>query len=305
MNQILNYGKSQNVDNIGIKPVIKFFAVVIILFAIIIASQGVYNIININSIRSGIVENPVMTAIQEGSSVNITLEYSLGIDKVIYNWNNYEEAIIKGNGKTKVQEKLILPIGTNKLNLSIVDSKGKMTKFESKEFVFDSNIDSNKPQIELQKGSNVGTIKIHVTDDKELEKINYQWNDEETITPEIQIGLNSFDIDIAAKPGERVLTVIAIDKSGNEQKISKTIKGTKKPEITVIKDDKFLLLNIKDEEKISKIEYNLNGTQTTLDNINQSEYEFKLELISGENFVIVTAFDSDGLTEIYKGKCIY
>lgn len=305
MNQILNFGKNQRKDNTGIKPVIIFFIVIIILFALIMIAEGAYNIFLNKGQNSSAGAIPTISAIQEGSSVVITAEYRTGIDKVIYYWNNGEEAIIQARGNSKIQEKISLPIGTNKLNLSVIDTKGKMTRYSPKEFVFDSDVDSNKPDIEIVKGNNTGTIKMVITDDKGLKAVSYQWSDEDMMTPEIEEGTTSFELELAAKEGEKTLMITATDTSDNEQSITKTIKGSKKPEISVVKDGQYLILTAVDEDKISKIEYEFNGTTKTLENINENTYEIKLELVSGENYVIVTAYDVDGLTAQYKGKCTY
>lgn len=305
MNQILNFGKGQKTGNIEIKPVIIFFIVIIILFALIMIAEGAYNIFLNKGQNSSAGAIPTISAIQEGSSVVITAEYRTGIDKVIYYWNNGEEAIIQARGNSKIQEKISLPIGTNKLNLSVIDTKGKMTRYSPKEFVFDSDVDSNKPDIEIVKGNNTGTIKMVITDDKGLKAVSYQWSDEDMMTPEIEEGTTSFELELAAKEGEKTLMITATDTSDNEQSITKTIKGSKKPEISVVKDGQYLILTAVDEDKISKIEYEFNGTTKTLENINENTYEIKLELVSGENYVIVTAYDVDGLTAQYKGKCTY
>ena len=305
MNQILNFGKNQGTKGTGIKPVITFFTVIIILFALILVAEGAYNMFFNKEQNSGVSAMPTISAIQDGSSVVITAEYRTGIDKVMYYWNNGEEAIIQARGNSKIQEKIPLPIGTNKLNLSVIDTKGKMTRYSPKEFVFNSDIDSNKPDIEIVKGTNTGTIKMVITDDKALKTVTYQWSEDDIITPEIQEGATSFELELAAKEGERALTITAVDTSDNEESITKTIKGSKKPEISVVKDGQYLIITATDEDKIGKLEYNFNGATKTLENINENTYEIKLELVSGDNYVIVTAYDVDGLTAQYKGKCSY
>lgn len=305
MNQILSFGKDKSGENTGIKPVVRFFTVIVILFALILIVEGAYNMFFDKKGNKGLVGTPTISAIQDGSSVLITAEYRTGIDKVMYYWNSGEEAIIYANGNSKIQEKIPLPIGKNKLNLSVIDTKGKMTRFSPKEFVFDSNIDSNKPTIEILKGTSTGTIKLLITDDKEIKSVTYQWNGDDLVTPEIQPGSTTFEVELAAKEGERTLAITGIDTSDNEATVSKTIKGSKKPEISASKEGQYLTIKTTDDDKISKIEYDFNGTTKTIENINEAEHELKLELVSGENYVIVTAYDIDGLVGKYKGKCNY
>lgn len=302
MNQILNFEKSGKPADTGIKPVVRFFAVVIILFALIIAGEGIYNRY-FNTADTSVLGTPILSAVQDGSSVLVTVEYSKGINKVIYSWNNGEEATIDTNGKSKVEEKIPLPIGTNTINLSVIDRNGNMTKYAKREFTFDSNIDENKPVIEIVKGNNIGTIKLIVTDDKGIKSVSYQWSEDDIMTPEISEGQTSFEIELAAKEGERTLTAKAIDTSDNQNEITKTIKGSKKPVITVVKDGEKLVVKVTDDDTIDKIVCDLNGEIKNIENVNQSEYEFNLDLVQGENYVIITAYDTDELSEQYKGKC--
>ena len=58
---------------------------------------------------------------------------------------------------------------------------------------------------------------------------------------------------------------------------------------------------IKNDINITKIEYNFNGEEKTIDNINQKEYQLKLDLIDGTNYVIVNAYNQNNKSE-YKGK---
>lgn len=303
MNQILSFKKDGKIQDDGMKPILKFFILIIILFALILIAQGVYNIIYNKNLQDKIIGTPALVTTQEGSSVVLTVEYKKGIDKIVYSWNNGEEAIINVNGNSKVEQKIPLPIGKNTLNISVIDANGKMTRYAPKEYLFDSNIDSNKPQIEIIKGSGVGTIKMVITDDKGLKSVTYQWSEDDVMTPELQEGTTSFELELAAKEGERTLTIIAIDTSENEEKTTKTIKGSKKPEVSVVKDGGYLIINAADDDEISKLEYNFNGQTNTIENINQSQYEYRLELVSGENYVIVTVTDVDGLVAQYKGKC--
>lgn len=304
MNQILNFGNNRGTQNEASKPVIKFFVGIIILFALILIGEGAYNLAT-NKKNNNVSGTPIISAVQDGSSVVLTAEYKDGIEKVIYHWNNGEEAIMQAHGKTKLEEKISMPIGTNKLNVSVIDKNGKMTRFTPIEFVFDSNIDTNKPIIDITKGTSTGTIKLIITDDKALKSVTYQWDGDDAIIPEMQAGVLSFELEVAVKEGERSITVTAIDSSDNEQKITKTIKGSKKPEISAVKDGQVLTISSKDDDKIGKIEYNFNGTTNVIENINQPTYDLKLNLISGENYVIVTVYDVDGLSAVYKGKCNY
>ena len=61
-------------------------------------------------------------------------------------------------------------------------------------------------------------------------------------------------------------------------------------------------MSLLDAKKIeNEIIYNFNGQEKTIDNINQKEYQLKLDLIDGTNYVIVNAYNQNNKSE-YKGK---
>ena len=304
MNQILNFGKNKGNEEIGSKPVIKFFVVAIILFGLILIAEGIYNIyLKKDNHSASQTTTPILSLEQEGSSIIIGVEYKNGIDRIIYYWNDGEEAIIQTAGKTKISEKIPMPIGTSTLSVSLIDTSGKLIRYAKREFTFDSTIDSNKPNIEITKGSSTGTIKIIVTDDKELKSVKYKWDEDDEMPQQISEGISYFELEVAAKEGERKITITAVDTSNNEEVITKTIKGTKKPEISASKSGENLIIKITDDNKVSHINYKFNGQEFTIDDINEIEYELKLQLAPGDNYISIKAYDEDGLTAEYNGKC--
>lgn len=301
MNQILSTDTKGNIDDRELNTIIKVFAIVIIVFGLILASLGIYWYVKQNRDNNEIIR-PELSLTQEGSAVLVNIKYKKGIDRIVYSWNDGIEATVEAGGKQNVQANIDLPIGTNTLNISAVDVDGKLTRFSKKQFTFDESLDTIKPQITLSTGES-GTVKVVITDEQGLKSIEYNWEDEDVIKPEIEEGTTNFEVEVAAKEGEKTLIIKAIDTSDNEEKVEQIVKGTKKPEISVKKSGSTLKINAKDEEKISKIEYNLNGETKTIENIDKAEYDYKLDLKTGENYIIVTVYDSDGLKAEYKGKC--
>ena len=73
----------------------------------------------------------------------------------------------------------MIPTGSNKLNISVVDSTGKLTKYV-KNFELSSSQDVTDPVIKFEV-INSG-IKITATDDTALDYITYQYGDGEEVT---------------------------------------------------------------------------------------------------------------------------
>lgn len=304
MNQILCIdNKAGQSNSLEMKPIVRFFAVIIILFSLILISEGIYSLCFENKETTGAIGTPMLKTEMNGSTVVINVEYAKGIDKIVYSWNDGSDNILQETGKTKIQETIDLPIGTNSLNLSVIDTDGKMTRYAKEQFVFEEGMDTNKPEITMSKGSTSGNIKIAITEDEKLEKVTYQWNSEDEI--EIEITNDKYlEKEIQAKEGQNTLTVKATDKSNNVQTITKTIKGSLRPQVKVGRDGNYLVIKLTDDDGILKMEYDLNGTKNTVNDINQKEYEYRQELTTGENFVTITVYDINGLTTVYKGKCV-
>ena len=73
-------------------------------------------------------------------------------------------------------------------------------------------------------------------------------------------------------------------------------------------NNKSMLIKVKDEEGVQKIEYTLNGTlystdpNNTGDSLNQKEIEFKQPLASGSNTITLKAYSINGLVEEVTGE---
>ena len=127
MNQILYIGENKGNGPKAIKSIVKFFAIVIIVFGIILIGKGSYAIYKNIEINSG--DNiPVVYMDRVNNTVVIKAEDNIEISKLIYSWNKGEETILLPNSK-KVEEVVLLPNENSVLNVTIVDTKGKETKF--------------------------------------------------------------------------------------------------------------------------------------------------------------------------------
>ena len=98
MNQILYVGENKGNGPIAIKSIVKFFAIVIIAFGIILIGKGSYAIYKNIEINSG--DNiPVVYMDRVNNTVVIKAEDNIEISKLIYSWNKGEETILLPNSK--------------------------------------------------------------------------------------------------------------------------------------------------------------------------------------------------------------
>ena len=113
--------------------------------------------------------------------------------------------------------------------------------------------------------------------------------------------------EIEVKKGRNTLTIVAVDKNGNSKKEEKDILGASKPKISVGKSGGELVIKVTDDDEVTKVEYNLNGTDYTKENTNENKKEFEIRqaLQQGENKITIKAYNKSGLVQEFSGKCNY
>lgn len=178
--------------------------------------------------------------------------------------------------------------------------------------------DEEAPNIELiLEGEN---IQIIVTDNLELDYIEYYWNDEEAqrVYPE-EDNKKEIQKSINIKQGVNTLKVMAVDKAGNNQDKAQRFQGKIRPEVKIEKtvEGDAVVITAVCEDGLSKIDFSLNGKQNTipLENLHYTDEEWatinavveyssdgkiiKVQythpFVEGENEVDVYAYSLEGL----------
>lgn len=294
MNQILYVGENKGNGQIAIKSIVKFFAIVIIVFGIFLIGKGSYAIYKNIEINSG--DNiPVVYMDRLNNTVVIKAEDNIEISKLIYSWNKGEETILLPNSK-KVEEVVLLPNENSVLNVTIVDTKGKETKFMQEWNV--EGIDIRKPEIEITTDEDIRKITIIARDETEINYLIYKWNEEE----EIKINATKNDklkiqetIDMIL--GENKLTVKAVDKNGNTETLEKTIIISSKPVIAIKQSNGKLAVTINDEVGIKKVTLNINGQTYGGNYSGKKQLKLNVPLKKGNNTISVTAINESDLEQ--------
>ena len=269
MNQILYVGDNKNNGPVAVKSVIKFFAIVIIIFGIILVGEGTY------SMYKGIVANsgnniPTVYMNRVNDTVVIKAENNIEIAKLIYSWNKGEETVLLPNNKA-VEEVVLLPNENSILNVTIVDIKGKETKFMQQWNI--EGIDIKKPEMEIATDDSSRKITIIARDETQIDYLIYKWNNEaETRVNGTERNKLEIQKTIDMKLGENKLTVTAVDKNGNTNTLEKTIIISSKPTIAVKQSNSKIHIVINDEVSIKTVSININGQ------VYAGEYEAKKQL---------------------------
>ena len=320
MNQILMFRNTENSQRI-MKTNAKHLCIYLILFALILVGEGGWKLYT-NLKKEVYVSKPEITGNIDLDKTVFNVKSEVGIKKITYAWNNGEETTINKFGEKEFSFEVNNPIGVNELALKSYAVDGSTVTYDTIKIVYDEpddefggpdaeipqevdkktaiENDKNPPTISLT--AEPGKVIITVSDDVMMDYVAYSWNDGE----EVRItGLSADEKTLSAKidalKGDNKLKVKAYDKAGNVKEFEKDVHGTDGPEISVTKNDTQLMIKVTDEYEITKIEYNFNNEEKTIENIEGNTYEFTLDLVDGENFIIVKAYEGNVKKE-YKGK---
>ena len=259
MNQILYVGENKGNGPIAIKSIVKFFAIVIIAFGIILIGKGSYAIYKNIEINSG--DNiPVVYMNRVNNTVVIKAEDNIEISKLIYSWNKGEETILLPNSK-KVEEVVLLPNENSVLNVTIVDTKGKETKFMQEWNI--EGTDIRKPEIEITTDEDIRKITIIARDETEINYLIYKWNEEE-------------EIKINATENDKLKIQETIDMILGENKLTVTIN---------------------DEVGIKKVTLNINGQTYGGNYSGKKQLKLNVPLKKGNNTISITAINESDLEQ--------
>ena len=305
MNQILvtekkKKNKKTSRGPIEIKGIVRFFAVFIMLFGIVLAGEGSYALYK--EIDESKPENiPNLTLTRDGDTVILKIEHNTEISKVNYRWNDGEENSIP-EGTTYVEEEILLPDGNNVLNITVVDMKNREYQF-IKEYNLEG-VDITKPNIEVtQTEEGTANISIVASDETAITEMTYKINDEQEVTVQAtEEGQKEITQDITLPEGQNTLTVVAKDTTDNVTTYEKQIIVSSKPTIEIVSQEgNTITLKISDKYGLKDVIVNLNGkvySSKDIDqnpNVNKNEIYVPLELQSGNNVLSIEVTNVNGL----------
>ncbi|MBR6505126.1 MAG: hypothetical protein IKT41_05445 [Clostridia bacterium] len=303
MNQILfiNDGKGNGTD---IKKIIKFFAIVVIIFGLAMVGTGSYAMAQRSKEKNSIPDLSVQDL--NNGNISIIVVHNKEIDSITYSWNNEETEEIGGAGRTEIEETIPAKGGTNILKVTAVDIEGKSNVFENQFTI----VDNKKPELDLSIEGN--KIVFTAIDETSLSYITYRWNDEEETKIEADEETEiTEEIDI--KEGTNTVTVVAVDGNNNMTELEQEIKGLSKPKVDAWKEEGQLILKITHEQGIGKIKVKYNGEELEYGpekTNNSKEITLRFNLKIGDNHVDVWAYsteDTEGLApaEFLNGVATY
>ena len=310
MNQILSVEspkrnkkiKTGNNTPIEIEKIVKFFAIVMIIFGIFMVGTGSYAMYQ-NSKLSGNSANPTIY-LEDTSATEITLQvtHNKELSKVTYNWNNEDEIEIDCKGKKKVEEKIEIPTGKNTLYVHAIDINGLKGETK-KQYTLQGDI-----EIEIKLSDDEKSVIIKAEGKEQLSYMTYRWDEEEETT--VEIGDMKTTQSINAIPaGQHTLTVVVVDINNKMETKEQEVKGVPKPKVEITTDGSSnFIIKASDEEGIKTVEFIINETDKNVLHLDQvwpesddrKEFEYSYPLHDGENKLEVRVYNESDISEVFK-----
>ncbi len=158
-----------------------------------------------------------------------------------------------------------------------------------------------EPNINITfEGGEPGQVKVIVASDKDIQNIDYWWDDEAPTT--VQPNDKKYEMVISSKQGTHKLNVEVTDIDGNKKTSDQLVIGDSVPELQLGVDGvSNYVIKATDDEQIKKIVIVLNGETQEIE-VNEKEFEYKVPIPEGDSVIEVTAYNLNGLSVNKKGK---
>ena len=291
MNQILSVEEKKKNTKLEIKKIIRFFCIAIIIFGIILVSEGSYALyINLQNNEEEVIGNANINVSQDENEVIIKVINNIGIEKIIYSWNNETEKTISCNNSMNVQRNLEIPVGKSILNLKVYDTKGKVTQY-TQEFTL--------AEIDFVIENNTNTVKIVARDNKSLSYMTYAWNNDDAITLEAN-GEKIIEEEIQIPVGLNTLKVISVNSDGDTKVKEQEFKGVEATKVSAILEEtpekNYVVITLTDEIGIKTINHVTNGGEPEeIDAGGNTTFQYKQELMPGKHIINLTIINNEDI----------
>ena len=287
-------GKSVSSD---IAKVTKVFAIGLIIFGGCVIGTGSYflykeketnNKTTINEMSKPVISVEAIEG--DESTILLKTTSNIGIETVVYQWNDGKKTTLTGNGGKYLEQKVQIPSGSNVLNITVVDSQNQESTY-SKKYELNSNI-------KLEAIGN-GKIKIEYEGETEISYLTYRWDDQDE--NKIDINSKTIDKEIDTLNGKHTLTIIVVDVNNHtETKVQQT-NGVSIPTIDIrFNEDKTsYIINVKDDVELKEVIITLDEDDSKKygQKINGKEFQFEIALKEGsDNKMKVQVTNSDDQT---------
>ena len=189
----------------------------------------------------------------------------------------------------EIKQSIELIGGKNTLTVTVVDENDKSVTYQ-KEYTA-----GNIPEIKLEAVSN--GVKIISSCQDGIEKIIYNWDNQQSET--ISVDNPAYEGTIETPKGKHTLNIQVIGKNGIEATKTQVVVGDTEPTVEVkaeLTDTGVqFVIDAEDDEKITKVEVTFNDQEKEIIEVNDSKYNKRIDMKQGENKLLVTVYNVNGL----------
>lgn len=275
----------------GINGIVIFYAISVMILGICMITGSVYARGKINeTVEANTKPLVEVTQNDANNTVEINATHIRKITEISYKWNDEEEQTVQGNNQNQLKTSIDLIGGTNTLTVKVTEENGQSVTYK-KEITAQSIA-----EIELEAVSN--GVKLIVTSEKQIEHITYNWDGGEE--QKINVGQNKYEGIINAPKGKHTLKIEVVDINNAKETKTQLVVGDTEPTVNVTADivnEKLVfVIDAEDDENIETVEITLNdGTKQVID-VNEKTYHAEVEMTQGENKLLVTVYNVNGLS---------
>lgn len=306
MNQILDHSgpKKRTATNVAaqgkpltdINKIIKFFAIVILIFGVCLVGNGVFGIKeNSNKNKQIAITEPIITATRDGDYITVVVKHDKAISQITYRWDEKDAEVVQGNGQEEIHiNKIGVSNGEHTLYVTATDGNGVTSVFEEK-YTSDNGVDTTEPTINIQTGS---PIVITAEDDVALSYITISIEGQDEIR--VNAGENGGDpkkivYEMNVDADSTAFVVSAVDRSNNEAVQNNTNVYVRPKIVFAAKEDySQVYVTTSSEFGIKRVEYTLNGGEVVGKDFDESEIQkeitFVINTVEGENEIVVRSY---------------
>ena len=277
-------------NRFSLSSIIRFFAIVLIVFGIALSSNGVYAIYQNNSAAGNIAKPVIQIEREDAENIVIRVSSSIGIKQITYSVNGVSNTI-ELNNELQKDINVKLEKSSNDIIINVKDKK-------KQESTYQKTI-TRGPTLILEPNAEDAIVNVTAESGNKIDYIEYWW-DNGTKKKEM-INNSTAELSINVIQDEHTLNVKVVDIE--EMETTKSVKtiGVKSPIVEVTTNKVEFVIEASDEEEITKVDITFNGQELdTEENINSKTYTKKLKLKQGENKIIVTVNNNKNVSTTKK-----
>lgn len=109
-----------------------------IMFAVVLVFEGAWKLYR-NLSKEVDVDRPILVGHRHADKTTFELKSNIGIQKIIYSWNDGEESVIEKAGEKETSFEIDNRIGINILKLRVVDSDGNSVTYDDVKIVYEED----------------------------------------------------------------------------------------------------------------------------------------------------------------------